>query len=140
MIALATFPSSLAPRSGLLGLVLRPFAACANVFVADDDVATRVTIHKTSELDIEVVISTPTRHWSATVRDVASGCALVHDTAEYEATVTATPVERRDAMLGDLHAFLAAVVDAPVRLTHCSGTRLEFAAASGWLKAVPFSR
>ena len=135
----ATSAAFAAQRSGLLGVVLRPFATRPNVFVADDHVATKVTIHKTGTLDIEIVISTATRQWSATVRDVATGRALVHDGAAYSASDAATSVEQRTAMLGDLQAFLDAVVDAPVRLTQRDRTRLEIAAASGWRQAVPFA-
>lgn len=150
MIANATFRSlldsttdsalpHLAPRSGLLGAVLHPFAARPNVFVTADDTATRITIHKSSGLDIEVVITTPTARWSATVRDVANGRALAHDGAAYDSAAMATPHERRTALLGDLQAFLANVVDAPVRLSPRNGARLEFAAHGDWRQALPFT-
>jgi len=139
-LLLASFDATaprLAPRSGLLGAVLLPLGARPNVFVANDDTATRVTIHKTAGLDIEVVISTKAARWSASVRDVATGRVLVQDLASYDG---ATPHERRAAMLGDLHAFFARVVDAPVRLSPIDGTRLECAARGDWRQALPLPR
>lgn len=113
-----------AKHRGVLTGVLQPFAARPHVFVTDDGVATTVTIHKTGALDIEFVIATATKQWTATVLDVPTGTALVRAAAGLEGDSAA-------AMGADLHTLLAALVDAAVRVA--PGTnRLEIATATGW--------
>jgi hypothetical protein len=126
-----------ADRRGSLAGALRPFAVRPNVFVADDATATRVTIHKTPSLDIEVANATATSEWTATVRDAATGAPLAHGTRGYRSPGT-EPHARRAALLRDVHAFLFAVVDAPVRLADDASARLETAAGERWRQVVPF--
>ncbi|MBL8755233.1 MAG: hypothetical protein JNK15_18180 [Planctomycetes bacterium] len=126
-----------ADRRGSLAGALRPFAVRPNVFVADDDAATRVTIHKTPSLDIEVAIATATAEWTATVRDAATGAPLACGTRAYRHTA-AEPHARRAALLRDVHAFLFAVVDAPVRLADDHQPKLETTAGERWRQVVPF--
>lgn len=113
-----------APQRGVLSGLLRPFAGRPHVFVCDEADGTRVTIHKTGALDIELLIATDAKCWSATVRDVGRGIELARATADFAGASAA-------AMCADLHAFLATVVDAGIRFA--PGTAgLEVATATGW--------
>ena len=123
---LGTVTPSPAIRAGVLTSLLRPFARHGNVFVADDHEATRVTIHKSSTLDIEVVIDTANKHWLATVRHVATGIEVARHTAAHR---------DHTAMLGDLHTFLVAVVEPRVRVA-APNNQLEAETVTGW-QAVP---
>lgn len=120
----STAGASFAPQRGVLTGLLRPFAGRPHVFVCDDASATRVTIHKTEALDIELVIATDTKRWSATVRDVVRGIDLARATADFGGASAS-------AMCADLHAFLATVVDAGIRFTP-DAAGLEVATATGW--------
>lgn len=124
------FAAPLAPRSGHLAGLLRPFARRPHVFVAEDAAATRVTIHKTGALDVEIEIATATRRWTACVRDLANGAELTRLAGDYRGAAT-DAAEVRTAMLGDLHTLLAAVVDPALRLTS-RPHRVEVATAAGW--------
>ena len=126
-----------ADRRGSLAGALRPFAVRPNVFVADDEAATRVTIHKTPALDIEVAIATATNEWTATVRDAATGAPLAHGTRGYRSPGV-EPHARRAALLRDVSAFLFAVVDAPGRFADGGAARLETTAGDRWRQVVPF--
>lgn len=141
VLAVATdgslFAAPLAPRSGLLAGLLRPFARRPHVFVAEDAASTRVTIHKTGALDVEIEIATSTRHWTARVRDLANGAEIARTAGHYRDAAT-DAAEVRTAMLGDLHALLAAVVDPALRVTS-QPHRVEVATAAGWRPLPSFS-
>jgi hypothetical protein len=127
------FFASLAPatpdRGHLLARMLRPFARQPNVFVADDDMVTRVTIHKDATVDIELAIDTTGKRWTATARDRVTGAELVQQS---------TATTERAALLGELRTFLDAVVEPPVRLMSHDAPRLETATAAGWQRIAPF--
>ena len=111
------FFASLAPatpdRGHLLARMLRPYARQPNVFVADDDVVTRVTIHKDATVDIELAIDTGARSWSVIVREIATGNVL--------SQTTVAPRDRTQ-LLRELRTFLEGVVgpDTQVSASPCS--------------------
>lgn len=119
------FFASLAPatpdRGHLLARMLRPYASRPNVFVADDDVATRVTIHQDATVDIELVIDTGARSWSVAVREIATGNVV--------AQATVAPRDRAQ-LLRELRTFLEGVVG-PARQGTTSLALLLAAASPG---------
>ena len=112
------------PQRSLLTHLLRPFAARANVFVCDDASATRVVIHKNGALDVEVVIATTTKQWSAAVHDSITGAELAKAAADFTG---ATAI----AVFAELDELLATLVDASVRVAP-HAKHLEVATTHGW--------
>lgn len=110
-------------RGHLLARMLRPFARRPNVFVADDDVVTKVTIHKDATVDIEIAIDTATRSWSVTVRGITTGNVLSH---------VALPPSDRAQLLRELRTFLEAVVEPNTQVLASYEPLLAAATAGGW--------